>query len=65
MSLTKQQALEMFRSDDLIGIGMEADAVAARHLQNNRPFSSSNLFIYNDMDNSRFNLIYHGKAAKN
>ncbi len=27
MSLTKQQALEMFRSDDLIGIGMEADTV--------------------------------------
>ena len=27
MSLTKEQALEMFRSDDLIGIGMEADAV--------------------------------------
>ena len=27
MSLTKQQALEMFKSDDLIGIGMEADAV--------------------------------------
>ena len=27
MSLTKQQALELFRSDDLIGIGMEADAV--------------------------------------
>src|SRR4249920_2187933 len=27
MSLTKQQALEMFQSDDLIGIGMEADAV--------------------------------------
>jgi len=27
MSLTKQQALDMFRSDDLIGIGMEADAV--------------------------------------
>jgi cyclic dehypoxanthinyl futalosine synthase len=26
MSLTKQQALEMFQSDDLIGIGMEADA---------------------------------------
>ncbi len=26
MSLTKAQALEMFRSDDLIGIGMEADA---------------------------------------
>jgi len=27
MSLTHAQALEMFRSDDLIGIGMEADAV--------------------------------------
>jgi cyclic dehypoxanthinyl futalosine synthase len=27
MSLTRQQALEMFRSDDLIGIGMEADAL--------------------------------------
>src|SRR5258706_15488552 len=27
MSLTKPQALEMFESDDLIGIGMEADAV--------------------------------------
>jgi len=27
MSLTKAQALEMFRSDDLIGVGMEADAV--------------------------------------
>jgi cyclic dehypoxanthinyl futalosine synthase len=27
MSLTRQQALEMFRSDDLIGIGMEADAI--------------------------------------
>ena len=26
MSLTRQQALDMFRSDDLIGIGMEADA---------------------------------------
>src|ERR1039458_2364992 len=26
MSLTKAEALEMFRSDDLIGIGMEADA---------------------------------------
>src|SRR6266480_6091069 len=26
MSLSSQQALEMFRSDDLIGIGMEADA---------------------------------------
>jgi len=31
MSLTRQQALDMFRSDDLIGIGMEADAVR-RHL---------------------------------
>src|SRR5207302_10175224 len=30
MSLTKQQALEMFESDDLIGIGMEADAVRRR-----------------------------------
>ena len=27
MSLTKAQALEMYRSDDLIGIGMEADAM--------------------------------------
>jgi cyclic dehypoxanthinyl futalosine synthase len=27
MSLTRQQALEMFRSDDLIGIGMEADTL--------------------------------------
>jgi cyclic dehypoxanthinyl futalosine synthase len=27
MSLSKEQALEMFQSDDLIGIGMEADAV--------------------------------------
>src|SRR6266849_5012298 len=27
MSLTKQQALDLFRSDDLIGLGMEADAV--------------------------------------
>src|SRR5258706_9351270 len=27
MSLTQAQALEMFRSDDLIGIGMEADSV--------------------------------------
>src|SRR6187397_325187 len=32
MSLTKAQALEMFESDDLIGIGMEADAVRrAKH----------------------------------
>src|ERR1041385_1588765 len=27
MSLTKQQAIEMFQSDDLIGIGMEADTI--------------------------------------
>jgi cyclic dehypoxanthinyl futalosine synthase len=27
MSLTRQQALDLFRSDDLIGIGMEADAL--------------------------------------
>jgi cyclic dehypoxanthinyl futalosine synthase len=27
MSLTKQQALDMYRSDDLIGIGMEANAL--------------------------------------
>ncbi len=27
MSLTKEQALDMFRSDDLVGIGMEADAI--------------------------------------
>src|SRR4030081_4066127 len=27
MSLTQQEALEMFHSDDLIGIGMEADSV--------------------------------------
>jgi cyclic dehypoxanthinyl futalosine synthase len=30
MSLTKQEALEMFRSNDLIGIGMEADAIRRR-----------------------------------
>ncbi|HYX68750.1 MAG TPA: dehypoxanthine futalosine cyclase, partial [Terriglobales bacterium] len=30
MSLTKAQAVEMFKSDDLIGIGMEADAVRRR-----------------------------------
>src|ERR1700676_1853755 len=30
MSLTKTEALEMYRSDDLIGIGMEADAVRRR-----------------------------------
>ncbi len=30
MSLTKTQALDLFRSDDLIGIGMEADAVRRR-----------------------------------
>jgi cyclic dehypoxanthinyl futalosine synthase len=27
MSLTKQQALDLFRSDDLIGLGMEADSL--------------------------------------
>ena len=27
MSVTRQQALDLFRSDDLIGIGMEADAI--------------------------------------
>jgi len=27
MSLTKQQALDLFNSDDLIGIGMEANAL--------------------------------------
>src|SRR5499427_8788204 len=30
MSLSKAQALDLFRSDDLIGIGMEADAVRQR-----------------------------------
>ena len=30
MSLSKQEALELFRSDDVIGIGMEADAVRRR-----------------------------------
>src|SRR5450755_4216730 len=30
MSLTRQQALEYFRSDDLIGLGMEADALRRR-----------------------------------
>src|SRR5258708_25425538 len=30
MSLTRQQALDMFRSDDLIGFGMEADAVGRK-----------------------------------
>ncbi|MGA2961184.1 MAG: cyclic dehypoxanthinyl futalosine synthase [Candidatus Korobacteraceae bacterium] len=30
MSLSKQEALEMFHSNDLIGIGMEADAVRRR-----------------------------------
>src|ERR1700730_13465755 len=28
MSLTKSQALELFHSDDLIGLGMEADALS-------------------------------------
>src|SRR5437588_12809870 len=27
MTLTKQQALDMFQSDDLIGIGMEANSI--------------------------------------
>ncbi len=30
MSLTKDQALDMLRSDDLLGIGMEADSVRKR-----------------------------------
>jgi len=30
MSLTKAQALDLFRSDDLVGIGMEADSVRRR-----------------------------------
>src|SRR5450755_1163753 len=30
MSLSKAEALELFRSDDLIGIGMRADAVRRR-----------------------------------
>ena len=30
MSLTRAQALEMFRADDLIGLGMEADALRRR-----------------------------------
>ena len=30
MPLTKQQALDLYRSDDLIGIGMEADSVRRR-----------------------------------
>src|SRR5207237_3420407 len=30
MCLTKTQAVDLFRSDDLIGIGMEADAVRRR-----------------------------------
>ena len=30
MSLSKKEALDLFRSDDLIGIGMEADAVRRR-----------------------------------
>ncbi len=30
MSLTREQALDCFNSDDLIGIGMEADAVRRR-----------------------------------
>src|SRR5437588_10995555 len=30
MSLTKAQAVDLFRSDDLIGLGFEADAVRRR-----------------------------------
>jgi cyclic dehypoxanthinyl futalosine synthase len=30
MSLTRRQALDYFHSDDLIGLGMEADAVRRR-----------------------------------
>ena len=30
MSLSKAEALELFRSDDLIGVGMEADTVRRR-----------------------------------
>ena len=30
MSLTREQALEMFQSDDLVGVGMEADAIRRR-----------------------------------
>ena len=30
MGITREQALEYFRSDDLIGVGMEADAVRRR-----------------------------------
>jgi cyclic dehypoxanthinyl futalosine synthase len=30
MSISKSQALDMLRSDDLLGIGMEADAVRKR-----------------------------------
>src|SRR4029079_15734582 len=30
MPLTKEQALDLYHSDDLIGIGMEADAVRRR-----------------------------------
>src|SRR5216110_4033392 len=31
MALTKAQALDLFQSDDLIGIGMEADALRRKH----------------------------------
>src|SRR2546428_11073520 len=31
MALTKVQALDLFQSDDLIGIGMEADVVRRKH----------------------------------
>ena len=30
MSLTKQQALDLYRSDDLVGIGMEVEPICGR-----------------------------------
>ena len=30
MSLTKQQALDLYRSDDLIGLGMEVEPLCGR-----------------------------------
>ena len=30
MNLTREQALDYFRSEDLIGVGMEADAFRAK-----------------------------------
>ena len=37
MSLTKQQALDYFHSDDLIGLGMEADALRRKHRGDEKP----------------------------